>query len=209
MSYVKVTTGYLIALKRQAFFGSGESTCVEGKSIPNYFVKVSTICRISLMSCFTDCMNYIQLSRILTLFVILWVSVILTTSECFYFFHSVLTTDFYNFVSKNYKFPKCAIKYVEIRCCMINHFKEKFFVLLVKICFIDRIWKASRGDSLCELCHSHAMPVKHLLTDYANLADSRLKCLDGSDPSTMKQIIGSNKVNSNIIQFLKESNIFL
>ena len=60
----------------------------------------------------------------------------------------------------------------------------------------------------CELCHSHAMTVKHLLTDCSNLAGLRLRFFDGFNSSTLKQILGRNKVNSNTIEFLEESNIY-
>ena len=59
-----------------------------------------------------------------------------------------------------------------------------------------------------ELCHSHTMPVKHLLTECANLASLRLRFFDGRNPNTLKQILGRKKVNSNIVEFLKESNIY-
>ena len=38
----------------------------------------------------------------------------------------------------------------------------------------------------CELCHSHTMTVKRLLTDCVNLDSSRLRFFDGSDPITLK-----------------------
>ena len=60
----------------------------------------------------------------------------------------------------------------------------------------------------CELCHIDAMTVKHLLTDCANQASLRLSFFDGSNPNTLKQIIGKNKMNSNTIEFLKENNIY-
>ena len=59
-----------------------------------------------------------------------------------------------------------------------------------------------------ELCHSHAVIVKPLLTDCANLANLRLRLFDGSNPNTLKQILGWMKVNSNKIEFLKESYIY-
>ena len=60
----------------------------------------------------------------------------------------------------------------------------------------------------CELCHNHTMTVKHLLTEYANLASLRLRFFDGSNSNTLKQISARNKVNSNTMEFLKESNIY-
>ena len=60
----------------------------------------------------------------------------------------------------------------------------------------------------CELCHCHAMTVKQLLTDCGNLASFGLRFFDGSNPNTLKQILGKNKVNSNTIELLKESNIY-
>ena len=58
----------------------------------------------------------------------------------------------------------------------------------------------------CELCHSHAMTVKHLVTDSVNLANLRLRFFDGSNPNTLKQIL-EKKGNSNPIKIFKESNI--
>ena len=60
----------------------------------------------------------------------------------------------------------------------------------------------------CELCHSHAKTVKHLLTDCASLASFRLRFFDGSNPNMLEKILGRNKVKSNTMKFLKESNIF-
>ena len=60
----------------------------------------------------------------------------------------------------------------------------------------------------CELCHSHAMTVKHVLTVCANKVIWRLRFFDGSNPKTLKKVRGRNKINSNTIKFLKESNIF-
>ena len=60
----------------------------------------------------------------------------------------------------------------------------------------------------CELHHSHAMNVKYLSTDCVNLASLRLRCFDGSNPNTLKQVSGRNKVSSSTIGFLKESNIY-
>ena len=45
----------------------------------------------------------------------------------------------------------------------------------------------------CELCHSHALTVKHLLTECANLASVRLRFFNGSNPNTLKQIRGRIK----------------
>ena len=41
----------------------------------------------------------------------------------------------------------------------------------------------------CELCHSHAMNVKHFITDCANLTSVRLRFFDGSNPKALKQIL--------------------
>ena len=60
----------------------------------------------------------------------------------------------------------------------------------------------------CELRHSHAMTVKYLVTDCANLASLRLRFLDGSNPNTLKLIQGRYKLNSNTIKFLKENKLF-
>ena len=60
----------------------------------------------------------------------------------------------------------------------------------------------------CELCHSHTMTVKHLLTDCVNLDSLRLRFFDGSNPITLKRILGRNKVNSSTVEFLKESGIY-
>ena len=57
-----------------------------------------------------------------------------------------------------------------------------------------------------ELCHCHAMTVKHLLTDCTNLAGLRLRFFDGSNPNMLKQILGIIKVNSKPMKFVKESN---
>ena len=57
----------------------------------------------------------------------------------------------------------------------------------------------------CELCHSHAMTVKHLLTDCINLASLRLRFSDRSNQNTLKHILGRNKVNSNTKEFLEEA----
>ena len=38
----------------------------------------------------------------------------------------------------------------------------------------------------CELCHSQAMTVKHLLTDCVNLVSLKLRFFDGSNPNTLK-----------------------
>ena len=46
----------------------------------------------------------------------------------------------------------------------------------------------------CEMCRSHAMTVKHLSTDCANLASLSLRFFDVSNQSTLKQILGRNKV---------------
>ena len=51
----------------------------------------------------------------------------------------------------------------------------------------------------CELCHRHAMTVKHLLTDCTNIASLRLRFFDGTNPNTLKQSLGRNKVNSNTL----------
>jgi len=59
-----------------------------------------------------------------------------------------------------------------------------------------------------ELCHSYAMTVKHLLSDCVNLASLRLGFFEGSNLNTVKQILETNKVNSNTIEFLEESNIY-
>ena len=60
----------------------------------------------------------------------------------------------------------------------------------------------------CELCHSHAMTVKRLLTDCANQASLRFRFFDGSNPKPLEQISGRNRVNWNTKKFLKESNIY-
>ena len=54
----------------------------------------------------------------------------------------------------------------------------------------------------------HAMTVKHLLTNCAKLANLKLRFFGGYNPNTLKHILGRNKVNSNTIKFLKESNIY-
>ena len=59
-----------------------------------------------------------------------------------------------------------------------------------------------------ELCHSHAMTLEHLLTDYGKLASLRLRFVDGSKPDRMKQFPGRNIVNSNTMKFFKESRTF-
>ena len=51
----------------------------------------------------------------------------------------------------------------------------------------------------CELCRTHAMTVKHLITDCANLVSLRFRCFDGANPNKLKQFILRNKVNSNTI----------
>ena len=56
----------------------------------------------------------------------------------------------------------------------------------------------------CELCHSHAKTMKYLLNDCANLASLRLRFFYGSNPKTLKQILGRNKMNLNTIKFLKQ-----
>ena len=48
----------------------------------------------------------------------------------------------------------------------------------------------------------------NIITDYSNLARLRHNFYDGSNPNTLKQILGINKVTSITIEFLKESNIF-
>ena len=60
----------------------------------------------------------------------------------------------------------------------------------------------------CEMCHSHTMTLKHLLTDCVNLYSSRLGFFDGSDPITSKRILGRNKVSSSTTEFLKENGIY-
>ena len=60
----------------------------------------------------------------------------------------------------------------------------------------------------CEMCHSHAMNVKHLLTDCANLACLRLRCFDCSNPNTLKQILGKNNARWNTVEFLQESKTY-
>ena len=60
----------------------------------------------------------------------------------------------------------------------------------------------------CELCDSHAMTLEHILTDCVNLASLRLRFFNGSNPNTLKQIIEKNKLNSNTIELLKESNVY-
>ena len=60
----------------------------------------------------------------------------------------------------------------------------------------------------CELRHSHAMTVKHPITDCASLASLGLRFFVGSNRNTLKQILRRNKVNSNLLEFLKESNIY-
>ena len=59
----------------------------------------------------------------------------------------------------------------------------------------------------CEPCHSHAITVKHLLTDCANLASLGLRLFGGSNPNILTKILGGNKVKSNTMKFRKESNI--
>ena len=60
----------------------------------------------------------------------------------------------------------------------------------------------------CELFHNRTMSVKHLLTVCINLDRLRLRFFDGSNPITLKQILGRNKVNSSTVGFLKESGIY-
>ena len=51
------------------------------------------------------------------------------------------------------------------------------------------------------------MTMEYLLTDYANLTALKLRFFDGSNPDMLKQILGSNEVNSITGKFLKDNNI--
>ena len=60
----------------------------------------------------------------------------------------------------------------------------------------------------CVLCQNHLMSVKHLLTECDNLNETRERIFRNEKPTTLKEYLGEGKIDTKVINFLKDSGIY-